>query len=177
MHASERKIRRGASLVAALVVFLAPRTDAAHAEADSALASVRLRHPKDRVLVVEAIRGAARRLGYPRCQALFTTFTDRKGRPLREALDSEGLAPVDQLGRIFFYDGSASGCASRQLAYTEPGSHVVFVCGDRFRSLAQQNPTYLEAAIIHESLHTLGLGENPPSWEEITARVLEACRQ
>ncbi len=177
MHASEGWPRRAAWLVAAFFVVLASAVGRAHADDDEIVARVRLRHPKDRVAVVQAVRGAVRRLGDPRCQALLSTFTDRTGRPLREALDAQGLAPADQLARVFFYDGSASGCAARQLAYTEPGSHVVFVCGDRFRSLAQLSPTYLEAAIIHEILHTLGLGENPPSWEEITTRVLEACRQ
>jgi hypothetical protein len=37
-------------------------------------------------------------------------------------------------------------------------------------------PAYGEAAIIHETHHSLGLGENPPTWQEITARVLDACR-
>jgi hypothetical protein len=32
-----------------------------------------------------------------------------------------------------------------------------------------------EAVIIHEMLHTLGLGENPPSSTEITFRVLNRC--
>jgi hypothetical protein len=30
--------------------------------------------------------------------------------------------------------------------------------------------------VIHEMLHTLGLGENPPSTFEITARVRDRCR-
>jgi len=30
--------------------------------------------------------------------------------------------------------------------------------------------------IIHEMLHTLGLGENPPSSREITQRVNERCQ-
>jgi hypothetical protein len=33
-----------------------------------------------------------------------------------------------------------------------------------------------QAIVIHEALHTLGLGENPPSSAEITARVLASCR-
>ena len=38
------------------------------------------------------------------------------------------------------------------------------------------NPTYVEALVIHEMMHTLGLGENPPSSLEINARVLKRCR-
>ena len=31
--------------------------------------------------------------------------------------------------------------------------------------------------VIHEALHTLGLPENPPTSEEITARVRERCSE
>jgi len=37
------------------------------------------------------------------------------------------------------------------------------------------NPSQTEAFLIHEELHSLGLGENPPSPKEITARVLALC--
>jgi len=129
------------------------------------------------VAVVEAIRGAARRLAGARCRALLDTFTDADGRSLNQVLDGEGLAAADFLGRLFFYDGAASHCGDRHLAYTGPRSRVVFVCGRTFRGLWQQNPDQAEAAIIHETLHCLGLGENPPSWDEITERVRDACRQ
>ena len=87
-----------------------------------------------------------------------------------------GVAATDFLGRLFSYDGAASHCGDRHLAYTGPGSRVVFVCGRKFRALWNDSPDAAEAAIIHEALHCLGLGENPPSWEEITARVVDACR-
>ncbi len=61
------------------------------------------------------------------------------------------------------------------LAFTSPGSRVVRVCGDRFRPLPQREPRQAEAVVIHEMLHTLGLGEEPPSPEQITARVRQAC--
>ena len=32
-----------------------------------------------------------------------------------------------------------------------------------------------EAVIIHETLHSLGLGENPPTSDEITWRVFSRC--
>jgi hypothetical protein len=32
-----------------------------------------------------------------------------------------------------------------------------------------------EILIIHEVLHTLGLGENPPPSADITARVMARC--
>src|SRR5262245_61240776 len=156
MDGSDRWIWRAVSLVAGVALVLGMGSAAAEAS-DSAVASTRLRHPEDRVAVVQAIRGAARRLGDPRCQALLTNFTDAEGRSLREALDAEGLTAAEHLGRLFFYDGAASRCGARHLAYTDRGSRVVFVCGHRFRTLSQQNPPYVEAAIIHEALHSLGL--------------------
>ena len=35
----------------------------------------------------------------------------------------------------------------------------------------------LEATLIHEALHTLGLGENPPTSREITSRVVSRCHR
>jgi hypothetical protein len=180
MDGSRRRTRRAPCALGAVALVLAPATGMGSPpveSADSAVASARLRHPEERVAVIRGIQGAARRLADPECQELLSVFTDARGRPLREALEAEGLSVVGHLGRLFFYDGSTSLCGWRRLAYTEPGSHTVFVCGRRFRTVLQQNPTHAEAAIIHEALHTLGLGENPPTWEEITARVLGACRR
>src|SRR5262249_13780713 len=95
----------------------------------------------------------------------------------REALEAEGLSAADFLASLFFYDGSASECGARRLAGTERGSRVVFVCAQCFRAVCQQQPVHAEAAIIYEALHTLGLGENPPTGEEITGGVVEACRR
>jgi len=38
-----------------------------------------------------------------------------------------------------------------------------------------KNPSLTEAFLIHEELHSLGLGENPPSPKAITGRVLAKC--
>jgi hypothetical protein len=178
MDGSRRQIRPGTVALATALV-LAPAIgmgSPAIEAADPAAASARLRHPEERVAVIQGIQGAARRLADPGCQEVLTRFTDAGGRSLRDALDGEGLSAADHLGRLFFYDGSTSLCGGRRLAYTERSSHVVYVCGRRFRTVLRQNPAYAEAAIIHEALHTLGLGEDPPTWEEITARVLDACR-
>jgi hypothetical protein len=52
----------------------------------------------------------------------------------------------------------------------------VFVCAQQFVAAARRDPMVADAALIHESLHSLGLGENPPSSSEITSRVISACR-
>ena len=110
---------------------------------------------------------AARRLGDPRCQELLGELRDRGQRPLRAVLDAQGLSAPEFLGRLFFFDGTENGCRGRRLAYTEPGSHVVFVCGSEFSGMYQRNASRAEVAIVHETLHCLGLGENPPTWREI----------
>jgi hypothetical protein len=56
-----------------------------------------------------------------------------------------------------------------------PGSRVVQVCGRRFGAVARRNPRLAEASVIHEMLHSLGLGENPPDPQVITGRVLDLC--
>jgi hypothetical protein len=38
-----------------------------------------------------------------------------------------------------------------------------------------RNSRHAEALVIHEMLHSLGLGENPPPSDEITARVRARC--
>jgi len=145
--------------------------------AEATPANARLRQARDRAMLAEAIRGAARRLGDPRCQELLGDFLGRSRRPLREALDAEGITAPEFLGRLYFYDGTESGCGDRRLAYTQPASRVVYVCASRFRELYQQNTTQAEVAVVHEALHCLGLGENPPTWQEINARVEAACRK
>jgi hypothetical protein len=138
---------------------------------------VRLRQSRDGFLVSQAVRGAHRRLADPGCQAVFSDFTDSSGRTLQDVLDERGETGQSHLQRLFFYDGAeARGCgAPGVLAFTQPGSQVVYVCNRRFREAFAANPSKVEAVIIHESLHSLGLGENPPRSEDITARVMQRC--
>jgi hypothetical protein len=49
---------------------------------------------------------------------------------------------------------------------------VVFIC---FRQLSLLRREEQEAVLIHEMLHSLGLGENPPESVAITAQVLKRC--
>jgi hypothetical protein len=67
-------------------------------------------------------------------------------------------------------------CETGALFFTEPGSRVVRVCGNELTRMNGEHPQYVTASIIHEILHTLGLGERPPSSREITARVMIRCR-
>jgi hypothetical protein len=121
--------------------------------------------------------GAWKRLGGKRCQALFSEFTDGSGRPLQAVLDGLGHSAQSYLGLIIFYDGASEPWCSRNwtLALTTPGGRAVRVCPAQLRKKAERNDPEAEAVLIHEALHTLGLGENPPSSWEITKRVRELC--
>ncbi len=57
---------------------------------------------------------------------------------------------------------------------TRPGVPRVFVCG-QFAATQIRQPWMAEDIVIHEMLHTLGLGENPPTSVEITQRVKGRC--
>jgi hypothetical protein len=141
------------------------------------LVHVRLNKARDVFAVSQAVRGAYRRLSDPRCQAVLSDFKEPSGRTLKEALDAEGLTPQDHLNRLLFYEGPlASNCRlPGVLAFTQPGSHVIYICTSWFQEAFTLNPTKSEAVIIHEALHSLGLGENPPSGRDITSRILERC--
>lgn len=124
-----------------------------------------------------AFMGAQRRLTRPECQQVFSGFKDASGRTLQEKLDAQGVTAASYLGWIVFADGARSRqCQDPNVfAMTAPGSRVVHVCGRQFGFVDDNNPSLTEVFLIHEELHSLGLGENPPSSKEITARVLAMC--
>jgi hypothetical protein len=124
-----------------------------------------------------AREGAARRLSEPRCAQVFADFTDAEGRTLQEKLDGYGLTGTDYLSLVYFADGLERGRCDDGgvLATATPGSRLVSVCS-RFARAYRNDPTWGEIVLIHEALHTLGLGENPPSSSEISTRVMARCR-
>jgi hypothetical protein len=125
-----------------------------------------------------ALEGAARRLRRPVCQRIFQDFKDASGRTLQEGLDDVGQSGASFLQEwVFFADGrQVPLCADgRVLAVTQPGSRSVWICGRRFLAEQWRDPGDAEAVLIHEVLHTLGLGENPPSSEAISRQVIARC--
>ena len=56
-----------------------------------------------------------------------------------------------------------------------PNVPRVVVCPG-FAGVQRSDPDFAESLVIHELLHTLGLGENPPTSAEITRRVEARCR-
>jgi hypothetical protein len=127
--------------------------------------------------VERAVQGATRRLQNPECRRIFADFRDASGVTLQARLDSLGMPATDYLQRLVFTDGFGHrGCRRGDaLALTAPGSRVVYVCGPRFQRAQARRPQTAELAVLHETLHTLGLGENPPDSLEITRQVGARC--
>ena len=134
---------------------------------------------KPKVVVLNILAGSARRLGRPSCQALFTDFADAAGRPLAAVLAARNQTPTDFLSQLYFVRGDDSqGCHVGFVnAFTVPGSRVIYVCAERVAQQFDEKTKDGEILIIHELLHALGLGENPPSSLDITAAVMRRCGQ
>jgi hypothetical protein len=182
MHARE-KCRNGRVRWIALAACVAAATTASPAETMS------LPRPGPSVLAIPffvdrkldgamrvALEEAARRLRNDRCREVLGDFTDAAGRRLDENLASIGQSMPAYLGLVLFYDGSRTEpCENdRILAWTHPGTRAVRVC-ESFFKWQRGDPGYAANIVIHETLHTLGLGERPPLPAAITARVAERC--
>jgi len=133
--------------------------------------------PATAFLLGQALERASARVAEPACEAVFSEFGDSSGRTLKAALDLSGFTGRAYLGLLFFADGSGHDhCESGRIgAFTVPGSRVVHVCPANVRRLSKLDPALVDVLLIHELLHALGLPENPPTPEEITARVNERC--
>ena len=109
---------------------------------------------------------------------MFRQFRDASGRTLQEVLDERGETPEDHLALIrFVRDPDGGRCGEYGvLATTTPGGSVVRVCGARFAALARRDFAELAVVVLHEELHSLGLGENPPTSRQISSRVEMSCR-
>ena len=123
--------------------------------------------------VRRALAGASERLRTSECRRLLTDFEDEQGRPLQERLDTFGFSPDEFLGYVGFYEGEGHVRCHHDnvLAFTAPGSLAVRVCP----RVARHDPETVEIVLIHEMLHALGLGENPPTSSQITNEVRRRC--
>ena len=169
------------ALGVAMLVALPGSTRASRAAAPaSALEAdgVRLRGSWVEEPLRRAVHAAARRLAEPSCAAVLTDFRDHAGRPLRERLRDLDIDAPAYARMVLFYDGSnESPChRPRTYAFTAPGSRIVRTC-PTLGALVASDPDEAEAIVIHEILHTLGLEENPPTSEDITAAVVRRCRR
>ena len=131
------------------------------------LASIRLRRLLD---------SAAAALGDIECRRVLTDFCSVNGQPLTDSMQLVTESPQEYLTFLYFYDGRPhSACDRGAFAYTTPGSRVIWVCAQHLERRSATNHGHSTAVIIHEMLHSLGLGENPPSSSQITAQVRKRC--
>jgi len=149
------------------------RADDSHREAAAIVSMVRIADDRTGASVRRALANARARLADPVCRQLLSEFADPSGRPLQDSLDALHQPPEDYIQTLFFYDGSGlPDCRPAVAAATTRGSHVVLICADRFVKVPWPDG---EVTLIHEMLHTLGLGENPPTSIEISRRVRMRC--
>lgn len=161
-------------LLATLVAFVSiPGHASERAGERVAEPRIRITPRREAKWVRRAALRARARLARPDCQRLFTDFTDEAGRSLQARLDELVLDGPQFFDLVGFYDGSTQlRCRQgRVAAFTQPGSAAVWVCP----LIAQQSPDHVEFVLLHEMLHSLGLGENPPSSFSITRQVQRRC--
>jgi hypothetical protein len=139
--------------------------------------NVRLHNLGHAFAVRQVLRRAGRALVKPDCQRVFREFSNASGQPLQDRLDAEAKSGDAFLASLLFYEGSSHPRCDQKhtLAVARPGSRVVLLCTPQFFDVALRSPRLAASVLIHEELHALGLGENPPSSSEITARVAARC--
>jgi hypothetical protein len=141
---------------------------------------MRVRVPAAAGMAVQrALLGVRRRLANPGCRRVLSDFrAEAHGRTLADMPDLLGRSLEEHVDGLSFVDGGRKEpCRSSSvLAFTRPGDDTIHVCPSQFTDATRGDPVYAEIVLIHEVLHTLGLGEDPPRSVEITARVAERCR-
>jgi hypothetical protein len=124
-----------------------------------------------------AVEAAAGRFAQPTCGGrLLSDFADSEGRRLEDRLARMGVGREAYLRMVVFVDGRHTrGCQRRGvLAVSNPGGRLVAVCPAFLRAV-HVDRRLSERIVIHETLHTLGLGENPPTTHEIDRHIIDRC--
>jgi len=131
---------------------------------------------RDAAAVERARDDATRRLENASCRKVFSDFHDVLGRTMERDLESWAMGPAEYLRMLPFVDGSGEPLCHRSnvMLVSTPGVPRVIVCPG-FARLQRSEPGAAANRVIHELLHTLGLGENPPTSGEITRRVEIRC--
>jgi hypothetical protein len=132
--------------------------------------------PMDQGTVRRALDLALAMLESPGCSQVYSDFELPEGGTLQDELDKRGIRPEELLETLVFTDGSREpvcGMGTAALT-TKPNTGLIFVC-PLFSPLQIREPQRSATLVIHESLHALGLRENPPSSNEITRRVGRRC--
>jgi hypothetical protein len=139
--------------------------------------SLRVSGPALKNMVSRAAEIALRKLERRECLAVLAEFRDGDGRTLQKGLEARGASASGFFVQLTFIDGSAwSRCVDGSAAAgANPGGTIVAVCPRAFGRVLAKSPGLAADLLIHEMLHGLGLGENPPTSEEITSQVVERC--
>lgn len=152
----------------------AGRSEAGDGPRSALNSAVRIRDAATARSVEQALEAAHERLARPACQQVLSDFRDASGRSLDEAVAASAGSAQAFLARLLFYEGSGyPTCVKRgALAFTQPSSRVIFICGNSF---VRAHPLQAQATLIHEMLHAAGLdheasGRNGTNWT-----VLRRC--
>jgi hypothetical protein len=132
---------------------------------------------EDRWNMKRVVEAAAARLADCGCQEVLFDFVDEQGVLLATRLAATGRNPVEAFTALRFVNKPlAPQCRTgNRLAFTFPGSQVIYVCSLKLRNESIRSSIRTELILIHEFLHSLGLGENPPTSQYITRRVGVRC--
>jgi hypothetical protein len=173
MHRDRRRRTAPIFLLACLPFFGAAVEGA---QKQARLVPVRALEPGDASVAEVARQGAIARLRNPDCRQVLGDFMDGKGRKLHENLAAFGVGPDEYLAMLPLLDGEARPLcqANQSQLLTSAGVPRVFVC-KAFLETVYQRRVMAEVYVIHEMLHTLGLGENPPTSHDITRQVVRRC--
>ena len=168
--------RRRTNLAALLLAGLLFGAAAEGAQNHARLVPVRALDPGAASIAEAARQGAIARLRNPECRQVLGDFTDAMGRTLHEKLQAFGVGPDEYLAMLPLLDGEGRPLckANRSQLVTSAGVPRVFVCKS-FLETVYQRRAMAEVYVIHEMLHTLGLGENPPTSQDITQKVVKRC--
>ena len=130
----------------------------------------------EQTTVRRAVDLAVAKLALPGCPDVYGDFRLANGSTPGDELARLGIGPAEFLQRLLFVDGSRDRHCRRGRAVltATPGSRVIRVC-PRFAEFQLRDANLSASLIIHESLHALGLGEDPPSGRDITQRIERRC--
>ena len=132
--------------------------------------------PFEQTTVRRALDLARAKLLSPGCPQVYADFERPDGGTPQDELVRLGIGPEEFLETLVFTDGSREPVCrmGRAVLTTKPGTGLIFVCPG-FATFHLRQPGTSACLIIHESLHALGLGEDPPRSGEITQRVEQRC--
>jgi hypothetical protein len=169
-----RRSGLGAGLLLTLS-FLSVATPHVDAGSSPRLASAGLT-PAERHALQWSIGIASQQLRRSECLKAFAEFQLADGTTPLEKLEATGLTAEEHLATLEWESGATSGrCAPGALLATVRNGRRVTVCPGFAKVVASQ-PSFGATLVIHEQLHALGLGENPPTSTYITTRVYHRCR-